>query len=83
MILDKLNINGVQYTPAQYAIKVGFGITYNELVDWTKFHKDCNDFGEQRICSWIEDFFTEINYHEESQYLHTANYSKILTKGVI
>ena len=61
MSLDKLDINGVQYTPAQYAIKVGFGITYNELVDWTKFHKDCNDFGELNLCKWIEDFFTEIN----------------------
>ena len=72
-MLDTLNINGTKYTPEQFAITVGFGLSYVEMVDWIRFHYQCNTFGEKRVCKWIEDFFTEINYHKEANLLKELN----------
>ena len=81
--MDSITINNKQYTPEEYAIVCGFGISYKELVDWVEFHCYCNTFGGQAVCKWIEDFFTEINYHQEALLLKQGNYSKILNQGDI
>ena len=75
---NKIMYKGQYLMPCEAASLLNFSIPYEEICRLVKVHKAANNdpFGsiEQK---WVEDLFTEVNYHKECDWLRNKQYNEL------